>query len=88
MDAIQPAWKIISLLLGLGLFLGVGILALSFGDEPVWSIGKAMGAFIACWVLLNYLGALLGMIAEKPAEDISEEYADVDIDDTGNERGT
>ena len=88
MDAIQPAWKIISLLLGLGVFLGVGVLSLSFGDEPVWSIGKAMGAFIACWILLSYLGALLGLIAEKPAED-SEEYAaaDADIDNSGNERG-
>lgn len=72
------------------MFLGVGVLCLSFGDEPVWSIGKAMGAFIASWVLLNYLGALLGMIAENPAEDISEEYADANADtnNSGNERGT
>ncbi len=63
----------------------MGILSLSFGDDPVWSIAEAIGAFIVCWILLSYLGVLLGLITEKPAEDVVEEYIDTDaeIDNSG-----
>lgn len=69
MSGVQPAWKIISLLLCLGVLLGVGVMSLGGGDELVWCVGKATGAFVASWIVLNYLGALLGMIVDKP-EDI------------------
>lgn len=83
MGPVQPAWKIISLLLGLGVFLGVGAVSLSSGDELLWSVVQAMGAFIACWIVLSYLGSLLNMITERPSGD-----PDYDgVDESGNERG-
>lgn len=84
MDCVQPAWKIISLLLSLGVFLGIGVMSLSSGDEFVWSIGKATGAFIASWIVLSYLGSFLGMIVEKP-EDFPAAPSDGEIE--SGERG-
>jgi hypothetical protein len=72
LDAVQPAWKIISLLLGLGVFLGIGIMSMTAGDELIWSVGKAVGGFTASWIVLSYLGAFLGAIAEKPVEAFEE----------------
>lgn len=74
MDAVQPAWKIISLLLCLGVFLGIGAMSLAVGDELVWSAGKAVGAFVASWIVLSYLGALLNIVAEKPQENSDSEF--------------
>jgi len=65
LDQVQPAWKIISLLLCLGVFLGVGAISLAAGDELVWCVGKATGAFIVSWFVLSHLGALLGMFFER-----------------------
>lgn len=63
----------------------MGALSLATGDELVWSAGKAACAFMATWIVLNYLGALLGVIAEKPLED-SDPEARGD-DENGNEEG-
>lgn len=66
MNAVQPAWTVISLILGVLVFLGVGIVMMVWGDELIWATVKAMGAYLVVWVGMNYLGALLGAITERP----------------------
>lgn len=59
---IGPVWKMASLFLALGVFLAVGVMGLMSGEELIWSIGKAVGGFFACWIALNVIGTLLNTV--------------------------
>lgn len=75
MNAVQPAWTVITLILGVIVFLGVGIVTMVWGDELIWATAKSMGAFVVVWIGMNYLGAFLGAITEKPIGSPGSEYA-------------
>jgi hypothetical protein len=63
---IKPMWKLISLILALGVFLVVGIANLTSSEELIWTVGKSIAAFFVSWIILNHLGAMLLAILEKP----------------------
>lgn len=65
---IKPMWKLISLILSLGVFLAVGIANLVGGEELIWTVGKSIAAFFVSWTILNHLGAMLLAILEKPED--------------------
>jgi len=58
-------WKTISLLLALSAFIIVGVLAVLAGEDLLWATGKAIGAFIACWVVIGCLGNILRAVMER-----------------------
>ncbi len=78
MGAIQPMWKLISLLLAATIFLTVGGTLLSAGEEPMWAAAKAMGAFLAAWYLLSQLGGILCAVT-----DTQDNATQSDLDDAG-----
>jgi hypothetical protein len=65
---INPMWKVISLVLALGVFLAVGVATLVAGEELVWAVGKSIGAFFVSWIILNHLGAMLLAVLDKPED--------------------
>ena len=65
---LRAALKIINLFLALGASLTAGAVSLSSGDEPVWAIGKAFACFLACWIVLGYLAAMLSAVIEGPGD--------------------
>ena len=56
---VQPVWKLISLLLGLVVFLGVGMALWVSGEDLIWIVGKSIGSFFVCWIVLGQLGNML-----------------------------
>ena len=62
---VKPVWKMMSLFLALGAFLGVGINELLGGEDLVWAVGKAVGAFFACWIVLGTLGNALTAVLNR-----------------------
>ena len=45
-------------------FFVVGVMALN-AEELVWAVCKALGAFIACWIAFNYMGAMLFAVVDN-----------------------
>lgn len=62
---VKPVWKMISLFLALGAFLGVGINELVGGEELVWAVGKAVAAFLVSWIVLGTLGNVLSVVLNR-----------------------
>ena len=54
----------ISLFLALGVFLSVGVNALMNGEELIWAVGKALVAFIVCYIVIGWLAGVLSMSVE------------------------
>jgi len=50
---------LISLFLALGTFLAVGIYNISSGEDLMWTMLKAGGAFVISWIVLGQLGKML-----------------------------
>jgi hypothetical protein len=65
---LTAVWKVISLFLALGSFLVVGVMTLMIGEELIWVVGKAIVAFVVCWIIFGYLGGMLLVVAEKHTE--------------------
>jgi divalent metal cation (Fe/Co/Zn/Cd) transporter len=65
---IKPMWRLIGLILSLGVFLAAGIANLVGGEELIWVVGKAIAAFFVSWVILNHLGAMLLAVLERPED--------------------
>lgn len=59
------------MLLSLVGFFIVGIMALNSDEELIWAVGKAVGAFVVCWIAFGYLGGMLFAIvdSQKTEED-------------------
>jgi len=62
---VKPVWKMISLFLALGAFLGVGINELVGGEELVWAVGKAVAAFLVSWIVLGTLGNVMSVVLNR-----------------------
>jgi hypothetical protein len=62
---VEPVWKMISLFLALGAFVGVAINEIVGGEDLVWAVGKAVGAFFACWIVLGTLGNVLTAVLNR-----------------------
>ena len=62
---LKPVWKMISLFLALGAFLGVALNELIGGEEMVWAVGKAVAAFFVSWIVLGTLGNLLSAVLNR-----------------------
>jgi len=62
---IRGVWKMCSLFLSLGAFLAVGAAVIDAGEELVWAVGKSVGSFVICWMVLNQLGAILFALVER-----------------------
>lgn len=62
---IRPLWKVIGLILSVGLFLVVAVVNLTEGEELVWVVTKAIIAFFVSWIVLNNLGSVLLSILDK-----------------------
>ena len=65
---LRAVLKIVNLFLALGASLTAGAMSLSNGEEPVWVVGKAFACFVACWIILGYLAAMLSAVIEGPQE--------------------
>lgn len=65
---IKQVWKLISLILALGVFLAAGIANFVGGEELVWLVGKSVAAFFVSWIILSHLGAMLLSLFEKHDE--------------------
>ena len=61
-------------------FFVVGVMALNSDEELVWAVCKALGAFIACWIAFNYMGAMLFAVVDnqKLQEDLDSLEDDPD----------
>jgi hypothetical protein len=64
-----PLWRIISLVMGLIAFLGVGGVSLTNGENLMWSAIKSVGSFVACWIVMGYLGHILEGILAKQSDE-------------------
>ena len=62
---IGPTWKLISFLLALGLFCAVGARGILMGDELIWSVLRAIGAFAVSWLILGQFGNLLDLVVGR-----------------------
>ncbi|MCE5198777.1 MAG: hypothetical protein ABFD54_10465 [Armatimonadota bacterium] len=82
---IQPVWKLISLLVGLGVFLAVGVSVWLAEEDLVWVIGKAIGSFFICWIVLGQMGGMLLSVLGKQDSDPGNEPGNVKL--SGNEKG-
>ncbi|MCX8052928.1 MAG: hypothetical protein N3B12_03900 [Armatimonadetes bacterium] len=70
---VKPVWKMMSLFLALGAFLGVGINEIVAGEELVWAVGKAVAAFFGSWIVLGMLGnALMAVLNRQEVEQAPE----------------
>ncbi len=64
---IKPMWKLISVILALGVFLVVGITNVTSGEELIWTVGKSIAAFFVSWIVLNHLGGMLLAVLDPSA---------------------
>ena len=69
MEAIHPMLRLISLLLAVTIFLTVGGTLLAGGEDPIWAVAKAMGAFLVGWFVLGQLGGVLLTVAQRQDSD-------------------
>ena len=63
---LKATLKVVNLFLALAAFLTVSVLALSNGEDLLWVVGKAVGCFAACWIVLGYLVTILCLAVEGP----------------------
>lgn len=63
---LKATLKVINLFLALAAFIAVGIIALFNGEELIWIVGKAVGCFAACWIVLGYLATFVCLAVEGP----------------------
>lgn|GEM_PF-1409166 len=78
---ISVTWKIISFVLALVLFCVVGARGIFTGDELIWSVLRAIGAFVVCWFTLGQLGNLLVFVVGR------QEMVGTSGKDAGGEAG-
>ena len=85
---IGPVWKMISLFLALGTFLVVGIYNISSGEDLMWAVLKAGGAFLISWIVLGQLGnMLLAVLGRQEESLIAESAAESSDAAPGKKRG-
>ena len=72
---IGPVWKLISLFLALGTFLAAGIYNISSGEDLMWTMLKASGAFLLSWIVLGQLGKMLLTVLGRQEESLVTEPA-------------
>lgn len=65
---IQSVWKLISLLIGLVVFLGVGMVLWMAGEDLLWIVLKSIGAFFVCWIVLGQLGGMLVAVLKNSTQ--------------------
>ena len=63
---LKATLKIVNLFLALAAFLTVGFMSLFGGEDLIWVVGKAVGCFVACWIVLGFLAAFLSLAVEGP----------------------
>lgn len=85
---VAPVWKLISLILALAIFLAVGVLMVLSGEEILWVVLKAVGAFFVSWIVLGYMGNMLFAVVtkQKEAEEVESGVVDEPAE-SGIERG-
>ncbi len=66
---ISAALKLINLLLALTAFLIVGATSVSSGEDLLWSVVRAIGAFVICWIALSFLSNLLLSVMDMAHKD-------------------
>ena len=62
---VKAIWKTISLLMGLIAFVVVGTISQTDGEEPLWIVARAFGAFVICWIVMGNLGNYLIDLTES-----------------------
>ncbi|MCE5314745.1 MAG: hypothetical protein ABFD49_03205 [Armatimonadota bacterium] len=70
---VQPVWKLISLVLGLVMFLSVGAALWLAGEDLIWIVAKSIGSFFVCWIVLGYLGNMLIAVMKNSIQDEESE---------------
>jgi ABC-type bacteriocin/lantibiotic exporter with double-glycine peptidase domain len=70
---IQSVWKLISLLIGLVVFLGVGLVLWLAGEDLIWIVAKSISAFFVCWIVLCQLGGMLAAVLKNSTQQNEEE---------------
>jgi hypothetical protein len=65
---IQSVWKLISLLIGLVVFLSVGMVLWLAGEDLIWIVLKSVGAFFVCWIVLGQLGGMLVAVLKNSTQ--------------------
>ncbi|MEN6358123.1 MAG: hypothetical protein ABFD83_13690 [Armatimonadota bacterium] len=65
---IQSVWKLISLLIGLVVFLSVGMVLWLAGEDLIWIVIKSIGAFFVCWIVLGQLGGMLVAVLKSSTQ--------------------
>ncbi|MCE5324274.1 hypothetical protein LLG46_13305 [bacterium] len=74
---IQSVWKLISLLIGLVVFLSVGMVLWMAGEDLLWIVMKSIGAFFVCWIILGQLGGMLVAVLKNSAQEEKSESKEV-----------
>lgn len=62
---VQPVWKLISLLIGLVVFLSVGVTLWLINEDLIWIVLKSIGSFFICWIVLGQLGGMLVAVLQN-----------------------
>jgi ABC-type bacteriocin/lantibiotic exporter with double-glycine peptidase domain len=62
---VQPVWKLISLLIGLVVFLSVGVTLWLMNEDLIWIVLKSIGSFFICWIILGQLGGMLVAVLQN-----------------------
>jgi hypothetical protein len=62
---VLAVWKTISLLLALSAFIIVGVMSVLSDEDLLWATGKAIGSFVACWVVIGFLGNILRAVMDR-----------------------
>lgn len=70
---LAAVWRVIGLFMALAAFLTAGGSALIAGEELLWAVAKAIGAFIVCWIIMTRLGIVLQAVVEKQDSDPAQE---------------
>ena len=78
---VKPVWKLLSIFLALAVFIGTGAVLLCNGEELIWVVGKAVGSFAVCWIILVQLGNVLTFVVER------QEIEYVESTTVSNEKG-
>ena len=78
---VKPVWKLLSIFLALSVFIATGAVLLFNGEELIWAVGKAVGSFVVCWIILVQLGNVLTFVVER------QEIEYVDNAAVSNEKG-
>lgn len=65
---IQSVWKLISLLIGLVVFLSVGMVLWLTGEDLIWIVVKSIGSFFISWIVLCQLGGMLVAVLKNSVQ--------------------